>query len=427
MSDLLASPGTLVDLALALGLGLLVGLQREWVDAGTAGIRTFPLLTLFGAVCALLAASHGGWILGAGALGVAAIVVVGDVGRLRRARARGEEPDPGITTEVATLLMFGVGALLPLGYRTPAVVLGATVALLLHWKRPLHDLVDRIGPGDVRAIMRLVLVALVILPLLPNRSLGPYEVLNPFEMWLMVVLIVGISLGAYVAYKLLGVRGGMLAAGLLGGLISSTATSVTYAQRTRDDVDRVPSATLVVLLASAVAFARVLGEVAVVAPTVFWAVAGPISAMMAWCACVGGIAYLWGRREFARESEVAERDPPSTLGAAIVFGILYGVVLLGVAFAREHFGQEGLYVVAGLSGLTDMDAITLSTAQLMRRGGLEVSTGWRLVLLGGLANFLFKGAVVAVLGHRRLAARVALLFGAALAGGVLILLFWPGG
>lgn len=414
----------LVDLAIAAGLGMLVGLQRERTQSEIAGIRTFALLTLFGAVAATLAVEFGGWVLAAGVLVVGGAVMLGNVAVLRRAASEGEAPDPGRTTEVAALTMFGVGALLPLGHRVPAIVLGATVALLLHWKRPLHDLARRIGEDDVRAIMRLSLIALVVLPVLPNQPLGPSGVLNPFEIWLMVVLIVGISLGAYVAYRLLGARAGTLAAGALGGFISSTATTVSYARRSRNQ-GTTAGPLLVIMVASTTVFVRVLGEIAVVAPSVLATTAPPLAAAMGWMVIVSAGVYVRGRHRLDAAATL-EQEAPSPLAAAIVFGLLYAVVLLAVATAREHLGQQGLYFVAGLSGLTDMDAITLSTARLMEAGDLSQDLGWRLILVGGMANIVFKGLVVAVLGGAALAREVGVAFAVALGGGMAILMLWPG-
>lgn len=424
MTEALAASPILVDLALALGLGMLVGLQRERTQSEIAGIRTFALLTLFGAVSATLAEPFGGWVIGAGVLAVSAAVVLGDLALLRRAEAAGHEPDPGRTTEIAALTMFGVGALLPLGHRVPGIVLGATVALLLHWKRPLHDLVRRIGKDDVRAIMRLALVALVVLPVLPNQPLGPSGVLNPFEIWLMVVLIVGISLGAYVTYRLLGARVGTLAAGGLGGLISSTATTVSYARRSKDQASTA-GPLLVIVVASTTVFVRVVAEIAVVAPSVVAATVPPLAAMMAWLIIVSAGVYVRGRNQLEGEDSI-DQQAPSPLAAAIGFGLLYAIVLLAVAIAREHLGQRGLYLVAGLSGLTDMDAITLSSARLMETGDLPQELGWRLILVGGMANIVFKGLVVAVLGGTALAREVGIAFAIALGGGITILMLWPG-
>lgn len=180
-----------LELGIASGLGLLVGLQREWVQREAAGIRTFALITIFGTVAGIICnvqPSFGPWPIFAGILAVAALMVMMNIGRLRS----GEE-HPGPTTEAAALVMFGVGVLLALHQIGPAVCISGGVAVLLQWKKPMHDFVGRIGKEDMRAIFRLVLIALVVLPMLPNRNYGPYNVLNPFHIWLMVVLIVGIS------------------------------------------------------------------------------------------------------------------------------------------------------------------------------------------------------------------------------------------
>jgi hypothetical protein len=171
-------------LAIALGLGLLVGLQRERAQSPLAGIRTFALITVLGAVCTLLGLTFGGWIVALGMIAVAAMLVVGNL-----ARGKAEEVEPGVTTEMAALLMYGVGAYVVVGHTAVAIAVGGAAALLLHWKAPLHEFVARIGETDVKAIMRFVLVELVIYPVLPDEAYGPYRVLNPQQIWLMVVLI----------------------------------------------------------------------------------------------------------------------------------------------------------------------------------------------------------------------------------------------
>ncbi len=407
------------DLGIAFGIGLLVGLQREWAESRLAGIRTFPMIAILGVLCGTLAASLGPWIFPAGLLAVALLIVVGNAAKIQRGDA-----DPGLTTEVAILVMYVLGVALAAGYTTAVIVTGGGVAVLLHWKRPLHDVVDRIGEADAKAIFRLSLIALVILPLIPNRTFGPYGVLNPFNIWLMVVLIVGISMGAYVAYKLLGARSGTLVAGVMGGLISSTATTVSLSRRSRTAPSGAASAAVVIMIASTIVFVRVLLEIGVVAPTLLSATAPPIAIMMTSMIAVSTVLYRTSSEASAHASE--EREPPSELGAAITFGLLYAAVLLGVAVAKSKFGQAGMFAVAGLSGLTDMDAITLSTAQLFRSDQLDATTGWRLILVGAMANIVFKGVVVAALGQRRLLGHIAAGFGVTIGVGVLLLLFWPG-
>ncbi len=407
------------QLALALGLGLLVGLERERATKRFAGIRTFPLITVLGVLSGMIGQRSGAVVMAAVLVALAALTITSNVVLARQGPVK-----PGGTTEVAVLVMYAVGVTLSYNLLLEAVVVGAGTAVLLQWKLRLHQFVGRLSEGDMAALMRFALIALVILPLVPNRTFGPYQVLNPFEIWLMVVFIVGISMAGYIAFKLLGDRGGSFAAGLLGGLISSTATTFGYARRSGAG-SPVPGAAgaLVILLASTTVFGRVLFELMVVAPSVLLAVAGPLLAMLAFLAGVSTL--LYHRRVRQLPSVPAETEPPSDLRAAVLFGVLYGAVLLGVAFARDSFGTAGMYLVAGFSGLTDMDAITLSTARMMKSQALTAATGWRLIMVGALANLVFKGTVVALVARGELRRRVLQMFAAAVAAGLALLLLWP--
>ena len=404
-------------LAIALGLGLLVGLQREHAGSPLAGIRTFPLIAVMGALVGLLAETFGTMLPVAALLALGGLAVTGHLGVQHQ-----QSTEPGLTTEIAMLAVFAVGLALAAGHTTLAVLVAGAAAVLLQWKTPLHQLVEKMNEADLRAIMRLVLIAFVILPVLPNRTYGPYEVLNPFEIWLMVVLIVGISLGAYVAARAWGSRSGTLAAGALGGLISSTATTVSYAQRTLQSPGSAGAAALVIMLASTVVLARVLIEIAVVAPRSLAVVAPPLLCFMAFMMLVTAGTFLFTRNRLA---DPMADEPPAGLTTAVVFGLLYALILFAVAWAKDALGQGGLFIIAGISGLTDVDALTLSTAQLVDAGRLEAALAWRIVLVSVLANLLFKGAVVAVIERRRLLPRLAPAFGLSLAAGVVLLLVWP--
>lgn len=409
---------TFLNLALALGLGLLVGLQRQRADSVLAGFRTFGLTALFGAVCSLLVVELGPWLPAVGLLALVALIVTGNLARMRR-----PEFDPGLTTEVAMLVMFLVGLLAGLGERMVAVVLGATTAVLLHLRTELHTFARRIGDADMRAIMQFVVIAMVVLPILPDATFGPFNVLNPHRMWWMVVLITGLSLGSYVIYKLLGARAGTVVGGLLGGLISSTATTVTYARRSKAEAtaQSVPLGTMVILLASAVVFARVLILVATMGREQFSQVAPPLTMMLGVMAALAGASW-WQARKAVHSPTTPEN--PTELKVALTFALLYGGVLLAVAAAKTWFGTQGLYVVAILSGLTDMDAITLSTTQLAQSGQLDPRTAGNVILSASLANIVFKGVVAFAIGSRALAKRIALFFGIALVAGTAILLLW---
>lgn len=400
---------------IALGLGLLVGLQRERADSRLAGVRTFALVTVSGTLAAYLGQALGGWVVAAGVVSLAGLLVTGNLIKLKSGRV-----DPGLTTEVAMLLMFGVGAFLVVGPAAVAIAVGGAVAVLLYLKPQLHGLAEKLGDGDFRAIMQFALLTLVILPVLPDRELGPYQVLNPREIWLMVVLIVGLGLSGYLAYKLLGDRGGTILAGLLGGVISSTATTVSYSRRAAASPAASGLAAMVVIVASGVSCLRLLIEIGVVARGFLPSTGPPLGLMLGAFALYALL--LWRRRP-ADGTEAPEAENPSELKPALIFAALYAVILVAVEAARRHFGETGLYAVAALSGLTDLDAITLSTSNLVSSGRLEQEVGTRLVVLAVLANLVFKAGVVAFLGNRALLLRVAVGYALAAAAGLAWLLF----
>ncbi|MBB3209485.1 uncharacterized membrane protein (DUF4010 family) [Rhodopirellula rubra] len=408
---------TYLALATSLGLGLLVGLQREWKVSEIAGIRTFPLITILGTLCTMVGDDQRGWMCASGLLAITGLLMMANVAKFRAGQF-----DAGMTTEIAALLMFAVGCALGVGRSGPAIVTAGIAAVLLHWKRPLHGFVGAMTDKDLRSVMNLALIGLVILPVLPNETYGPYGVLNPYDIWRMVVLIVGISMVAYVAYKLLGAKVGAILGGVLGGLISSTATTVSYARQTKDAPEISGMAALVILIASTIVNFRVLVEIGIVAPELLKVAAYPISAMLILMAIECLVLYVPLRQ---MESQPADHDNPAQMKPAIVFGVLYALVLFLVAAAKEMFGNNALYWIAGVSGLTDMDAITLSTAKMFNDHRVDAGTAWRVILVATLSNLFFKATAVAFLGSRKLLAYVIVTFGIAALGGGLLLALWP--
>jgi uncharacterized membrane protein (DUF4010 family) len=403
------------QIGIALGLGFLVGLQRESAASPLAGVRTFPLVTVLGTVCGLLSQAFGGWIMAAGIIALAAIIFIGKIIEMSKGHL-----DPGMTTEVALLLMFAVGAYLVIGDRAAAIAIGGGAAALLHFKGELHGVVSRLGARDMKAIMQFALISLVILPVLPNRTYGPFAVLNPRNVWWMVVLIVGISMGGYIFYKFLGQRAGIVLGGILGGMVSSTATTVSYAKRAAAAPGAVGPAAIVITIASATVFARMLLEIVTVAPA-FLPPAAPWLVALLIISAVSSFA-LWFRSGDDHD-EMPEQENPSELKSALLFGMIYAVVLFVVAAAKERYGNRGLYVVAALSGLTDVDAITLSTARLVNAGRLNAEDGWRPVVVAAISNLIFKAGAVAALGRRRLFVRILPAYGIVIAAAILMLLF----
>jgi uncharacterized membrane protein (DUF4010 family) len=401
------------DLGISLLLGLLVGLQRQHVLAPLGGIRTFPLVTVFGTVCALLAGTFGGWVVGAGLVGVVATAISGRVTQ----QDHGDD-HTGLTTAMAMPLMYAVGAYLVNGDWSVAVVVGGTVAVLLEMKLELHGIVARLGDADIKAIMQFVLISFIILPVLPNQTYGWYDVLNPREIWWMIVLVVGMSLGGYIVWKFFGQHAGTVLGGILGGTISSTATTVSFARRSRIAPSSVRAASTVIMISTTVSLVRVAIEMVVVGQDSMRKAVAPMTVLILSALLLCMVEWFGSRKE---NEAISQQTNPTELKSALVFGMLYAIILFAVAAAKIHFERTGLFVVAGLSGLTDMDAITLSTSRMVSARRLTADTGWKLIVSAAMANLIFKAVLVAMLGHRKLLVRVVILFGLLIiVGGVLI-------
>jgi len=408
-----------LTLGISLGLGLLIGLQRERSETRFGGIRTFPLISLLGTFCRLLSETCGAWPIATGMLVTFGTLVLANF----RGAGR-DDGEHGQTTEIAALLTFAIGAYLPLGERAFAALAAGLTVILLHSKEPMHVFVRKMGPKDISAIMQFVVISLIVLPLLPNRPFGPLQVLNPFDIWRMVVLIVGLSLLGYAIYKLVGSTASVVLGGILGGLISSTATTVSHARRARQTPTAHRLAAAVILIASAISYLRVIIEVALFAPSQVAAMLPPLATTLVFVSTIAAIAFLFFRGE---RQEMPSPTNPAELKSALVFGFIYAVVTLAVAAVKKYVGESGLYAVAAISGLTDMDAITLSLARMVEARQLAADNAWRLILAASLANFIFKGAAATFLGGRRFGLRLAPYFGAALLGGMLLIWLRPNG
>ena len=409
----LSGPGILRTFAASAAIGLLIGLERERHPATAAGLRTFTLTALFGTASALL-----GELVGTAWVAAIGLLLVGAMAVAAQPRGAGPTGDPGTTTTVALLLCFVLGAMTWHGLATAAASLAVVVTALLYFKPELKGLTERITRSDMLSILQFGALSLVVLPALPDRGFGPHGALNPYQIWLMVVLISGVSLAGYVTLRLVGARRGLLLTGLLGGLVSSTATTVTYARRVRDDPSQAHASALVILLAGTVVFARVALLAAVVAPSVLPALA-PVLLAAGMPMLVAGLA-LW-RRLPATGSDcapgpaaagTAEAVPPRVgnpmeLRTAFAFAGFYALVLLFAAELAQRLGGAGLYAVALLSGLTDVDALTLGSLRLHGVGGVTAQQAVVAIAIAFLANIGFKFAVAGWIGRRVLAGRSA--------------------
>lgn len=419
----MSAQDTLLNLGLAVGLGLLIGLDRERVPNNVAGLRTFACIALAGALSAIVAGMQpevgvgpGAWIVAAALLSTVALVLTARAGQGGRSPERA-----GVTTEVATVVTFLVGVLCVTGPRAAAVVVAGALYVLLHAKRPMRRFVRALTTKDLTAIAQFVLVGLVILPVLPDQGFGPYEVLNPRNIWWMVLLVVSLSLGAYVVYTVGGARIGTPIAGILGGLISTTATTVTHSRLARQPGREATSAA-VIMLASAVLYARLLILLAVVAPAILRVAAAPIAVIGA---AAGVLALIAWMRMPKRRASLPDQRNPAQLVSALSFGAIYAVILLAVAFAQDVLGSAGVYATAAIGGLADLDAITLSNAQLSASGSVAPSTAWRAIVIASIANGLTKVGIVFALGGGPLARRTVPLFATLFVVSIVVLVVWP--
>ena len=411
----------LSTLGISAGLGLIVGLQRERAAAEHGGVRTFTIICLLGAACALLLEDVGPWLIVVGGVGVIASIVVANLSaRVRDGRA---------TTEVAMMLMFVTGVVVALGHREIGVALGVALAVLLQAGRRLHSFASKIGDQDVRAGLLFLALTFVILPIVPDRSVGPFDAINPRVLWLLVVLVVGISLGAYVAHKVLGAKLGLLATGVFGGLVSSTATTISAARRVKGNGDgdgeeraSIVGPMFIIIAATAVVYGRVLVEMFVAGPSFARQAWIPIVIMLGVAAGTAGVTWVWATRE-----RIGSDEPPNPaeLKSALAFALMFAVVLVGVAWANQRFGSGGTYAAAAISGLTDMDAITLTVSRMAHEESTSAGTAMRSILIAAIANLVFKAGLCWVLGGRRLWWRVAAAFSVQAAAGLGLILFWP--
>lgn len=401
-----------ITFAVSAGLGLLVGLERERKPGAKAGVRTFTLIAVLGTLAALLTDATGSaWILMALALSVAATLIAAYANDPRHVAE-----DSGSTTIVAALAVFALGAANYYGYRVLAVGLGVGMTALLYYKDEIEGFSQQITAQDVRSALQFAAVSAIVLPLLPDQPWGPHGVLNPFRIWLMVVLISGVSLAGYLAWRLTLGRKGLALTGVLGGLVSSTATTLAWARHAHASPHG-EAALTVILLANATMLARVLLIIVIVAPAL-WSAAALVFGL----ALMGAApAVLWHlRRAGATSTGDGERfSNPTQLSTALVFGLAYAGILLLAAWMSERLGAAGLYAVAAISGLTDVDAITLSSLQLHANEAIGVREAMSAIVIAVSSNLVLKAGMVAAAGSLRLGWLTGLGFAGALLGLVL--------
>ena len=382
--------------ATALAIGLLIGMERERRPDSAAGLRTYALVCMLGCLFALLTEKTGGpWALIAGLVVVALAMVASNFS------SRQEEQYRGFTSEAAIIVTYGLGAAVWFGYSTLAVMIAITTTILLYFKAELRRISERMTAKDINSMLQFAVLSLVILPILPNADFGPYNAINPRQVWWMVVLISGLALGGYMALRMIGARHGATLLGIFGGLASSTATTMMFSRHANSHADLVRMSALVILIANVMVMIR-LGLVSgVVAPQLIV----PIATVFA-CGILPGVVmalYGWKILSAAGDLPMPEVKNPTELRTAISFGLLYGIVLLASAWLQDIAGNKGLYIVAIASGLTDADASVLSTLRLFNLELVSQGEAVIAVTLALGANLLFKIGLVISIGGGKLA------------------------
>ncbi len=439
---------TLVSVAVAVAAGILIGAERQQAQASVTvdpngvvepngrhtptdfgGIRTFPLIALLGALGALLRPFAGIWLLGGLLFGVIVLIAVSHAWS-------GQRGGIGISSEVAALITYVLGALAMMNDLVPddsqryLLVAGcaATTLALLALKQPMHQFVGRISADDVYATTKFLILGLIVLPVLPNQAYGPLNVLNPFKIGMMILLVAGISFTGYLASRLVGQDRGLLLTGLLGGLVSSTAVTLTYAGKAKKESRLAPLCAVAIVVACSTMFARIVAVVAVVDRQLLSALVWSLGTMAVVGFLASVVLFLKTRRIEAEskadpaeskssENAVSLRNP-FELKQAVTFGLLYGAVLFVAKAAQTYLGTGGLYASSVLAGLTDVDAITLSVTDL-HRSGLDTPVAATAITLAAVTNTIVKSTMAITIGGAALGkAVVPILGGALVTGGI---------
>jgi uncharacterized membrane protein (DUF4010 family) len=389
----------------AIAAGALIGMEREQSQAlkkrpQLGGVRTFPLIALTGALVGLSVYGFGIWPV------VVAMAILGSLLAVGHYHEWRVTESPGITTEVAAFITFllGVMAVLPgiplaTGQRYLLIIASAAVVMaLLSFKEPLHEAVARFSVHDMYATAKFVILALVVLPLLPNRSFGPFHVLNPFNVGLMVVLVAGVSFVGYVASRMVGPRKGLALIGIFGGLVSSTAVTFSLSAKTREAPGIASAAAAAMLTAWSTMFLRVMAIVGIVDWGLLPAL-WPLAVMAGAGYAAAFALYLRSRGEVSRKSELSLRNP-FELMPAVGFGVFYAVVIVVAKGGQIFFGDRGLYASTVFASLADVDAITLSVLRFHQEG-MAARTAVTAIALAGITNTIIKAGIAAWFGGAR--------------------------
>lgn len=419
-----------INFAVALFIGALVGIEREKKKAeehpsvAFGGIRTFILIALAGAGSAWLSVQlKTVWVFVAAGLIVSSFILVAYILENRKS----DSSAIGLTSETAGVIVFLLGGTTLFGYKEIAVALAIATVAVLAYKGQLHSFVGKIYEDDIYAGLTLLFATFIVLPVLPNKTIDPWQAINPYKMWLLVILISGLSLVGYVATRALGTKLGTSLTGLFGGLVSSTAVTLSFAKQSRDAKEssklmNILAASL--LIAWTVMFIRILIEVVIVNIKLLPSLVVPMITM---AVLAGVCAFLYYRLSSGQSGKHGTQNVPLknpfSLISALKFALLFGIVLLVVKYVQQNFPSQGFYVVAALAGLTDVDAITLSMADYAKGGG-DAKTAVTSITIAAVSNTLVKCGFVFFFGAGRIRYLIGIATLVILIGGAVTVLFF---
>ncbi|MBK1696685.1 MgtC/SapB family protein [Rhodovibrio salinarum] len=390
-------------LAVALALGLLIGAERGWkardLSEGqrVAGVRTFTVIGFLGGLGAVLSVQTGPLMLAAVLLAVAGLLGVNQYITLDRGS------DVGSTTLVAALATFALGALAGFGELAVAGAGAVVLTAVLGVKQELHRFLQRIEARELHAAIELLAISVVLLPILPNEHYGPFGAINPYQLWWMVVLIAALSFLGYATIKIVGVKRGVLLTGLMGGLASSTATAINLARLAKASGERAAQPLLGAGVVAAVAtmYPRVAVIAGVLVPDLLARLAWPLA--LATGVTLTSVAWRWRQRTEITDPDALQPHNPFELKMALQFGVLLSAIMLGARALKAWAGDTGIYLLAAVSGLSDVDAIVLSLGSLWQDGEIGQQVATLGIVIAVVANTLVKPVLVAVVGAPRMA------------------------
>lgn len=398
-AQFIATNQTTIHLAVALLLGAIIGLERGW-DARDqksgeriAGIRTFALVGLLGGLSAVLSDAITPWAFPILLVSVVAMNLVGYSERLEHIR------NFSITGMVGMVLTFCLGAVAVAVDPIMATAAAVVTAIILDNKEDIHGWVNKLKAHELDAALKLLLISVVMLPLLPNERMGPGGVLNPREIWWMVVLIASISFVGYFAIRVAGTRRGILFTSLFAGLSSSTALTLHFARQSAHTPQLSPQFASGILIACGTMFPRILVYCFVINRELLPSLVWPVVTMTA--LLYGPALLIWRRHS----QQLAVSQPPLNqnpldLTSALVFGLLLTAILLLGEFMTNWLGNSGIYMLAASSGIADVDAITLSLTR-MSNNGLDTNVAVIGIVIAAATNNLVKSGMAWAIGNRQ--------------------------